>query len=74
MSRGEHYLEAATRANTSRSHEAATRHFEVDSGGHLPATSDSVARYLTDYAGTLGINTLRHRLAALAQRHDARLC
>lgn len=69
MSRVEHYLEAATRANTRRSYEAATRHFEVDWGGHLPATADSVARYLADYAGTLAINTLKHRLAALAQWH-----
>lgn len=69
MSRVERYLDAATRANTRRSYDAATRHFEVDWGGHLPATADSIARYLADYAGTLAINTLKHRLAALAQWH-----
>lgn len=69
MSRVDQYLEAATRANTRRSYDAATRHFEVDWGGHLPATADSVARYLADYAGTLALNTLKHRLAALAQWH-----
>lgn len=69
MSRVERYLDAATRANTRRSYDAATRHFEIDWGGHLPATADSVARYLADYAGTLAINTLKHRLAALAQWH-----
>lgn len=67
MNRVEPYLEAAMRANTRRSYDAATRNFQVEWGGHLPATADSVARYLADYAGTLAINTLRHRLEALAQ-------
>ena len=63
------YLDAATRANTQRSYASATRHFEVEWGGHLPATADSVARYLADYAEQLSINTLKLRLAALAQWH-----
>ncbi len=45
------------------------RHFEIEWGGHLPATADSVARYLAEYAGQLANNTLRQRLAALAQWH-----
>ncbi|AAM38072.1 integrase [Xanthomonas phaseoli pv. phaseoli] len=61
------YLEAATRPNTQRAYAAATRHFEVEWGGHLPATAEQVARYLAAYAGQLALNTLRHRLAALAQ-------
>lgn len=65
----EHYLEAATCANTHRSYASALRHFEVEWGGHLPATPDSVARYLADHAGQLATNTLRHRLAALAGWH-----
>lgn len=65
------YLAAATRANTRRSYASAVRHFEVTWGGHLPATADSVARYLAAYAGTLSINTLKQRLAALAQWHTA---
>ncbi|KLB74180.1 recombinase, partial [Xanthomonas euvesicatoria] len=52
-----------------RAYAAATRHFEVEWGGHLPATADNVARYLAAYAGQLAINTLKHRLAALAQWH-----
>ncbi|PPU82702.1 Tn3 family resolvase, partial [Xanthomonas populi] len=64
------YLEAATRPNTERAYAAATRHFEVEWGGHLPATADNVARYLAAYAGQLALNTLRHRLAALAQWHQ----
>jgi hypothetical protein len=63
------YLAAATRANTRRSYASAIRHFEVEWGGHLPATPDSVARYLADYAEQHAINTLRQRLAALANWH-----
>src|SRR3546814_3340974 len=71
MSTVEQYLDAATRANTERAYAGATRHFEVDWGGHLPATADQVARYLAAYAGQLAHNTLKHRLAALAQWHHA---
>lgn len=38
-------------------------------GGYLPATADSIARYLAEHADTLAVNTLRQRLAALAQWH-----
>lgn len=65
----EHYLHAATRDNTRRSYQSAVRHFEVEWGGFLPASADSVARYLAGHAETLSINTLRQRLAALAQWH-----
>ena len=71
MNTVEQYLDAATRANTERAYAGATRHFEVDWGGHLPATADQVARYLAAYAGQLALNTLKHRLAALAQWHHA---
>lgn len=63
------YLDAATRDNTRRSYQSAVRHFETEWGGHLPATADSVARYLAHYAGELAVNTLKQRLAALAQWH-----
>ncbi|ODU40728.1 MAG: recombinase [Lysobacteraceae bacterium SCN 69-123] len=63
------YLEAATRENTQRSYASALRHFEVEWGGHLPATPDSVARYLADQAGEFATNTLKQRLAALAHWH-----
>lgn len=65
----ERYLAAATRKNTQQSYAQATRHFEVDFGGFLPATGDSVARYLAAYAGVLSNNTLRQRLSALAAWH-----
>jgi len=58
------YVQAATRDNTRRSY-----HFEVEWKGFLPATADSIARYLAHYAPTLSVNTLRQRLSALAQWH-----
>lgn len=63
------YLDAAHRPNTQRSYESALQHFEVTWGGLLPATGDSVARYLADYAGILAVSTLKHRLAAIAKWH-----
>ncbi len=65
----ERYLQAGTRENTRRSYQSAVEHFEVTWGGFLPATSDSIVRYLVDYADTLSLNTLKQRLAALAQWH-----
>ena len=64
------YIEAATRDNTRRSYRAALRHYEEEWGGLLPATADSVSRYLTDHADTLSVNTLKQRLAALAKWHN----
>ena len=69
MSRLAEYLQAADRDNTRRSYQSAIRHFEVEWHGLLPATGDSVARYLSDHAATLSLNTLRHRLAALSRWH-----
>ena len=69
MATVEHYLEASERENTRRSYDSALRHFEVEWGGHLPATPDSVARYLAENANDYAINTLKQRLAALAHWH-----
>ncbi|MHA6194946.1 site-specific integrase [Pseudomonas wadenswilerensis] len=69
MSKIDQYLQAAVRDNTRRSYRAAIEHFEVTWGGFLPATADSIARYLADFAGEHSINTLRQRLAALGQWH-----
>lgn len=63
------YIKAATRDNTRKAYQGAIRHFEVEWGGFLPATSESIARYLVDHAESLSVNTLRQRLAALAQWH-----
>lgn len=69
MSKIDHYLHAGTRDNTRLAYQSAVRHFEIEWGGFLPATSENIAQYLVDHAGKLAINTLRQRLAALAQWH-----
>jgi len=66
----EHYLQAATKDNTRRSYQFAIEHYEVSWGGFLPATADSIARYLAEQAEFLSINTLKQRLAALARWHQ----
>lgn len=63
------YLEAATRPSTRRTYAGAVRHFEVEAGRPLPATGDQVAQYLADFANSLAVPTLRHRLAALGRWH-----
>lgn len=65
----EQYLKAGTRENTRRSYQSAIEHFEVSWGGLLPATSNSIAQYLAHYGALLSLNTLKQRLAALAQWH-----
>ncbi|AIR91002.1 site-specific integrase [Pseudomonas cremoricolorata] len=65
----ERYVRAATRDNTRRSYQAAVEHFEVHWGGFLPATADSIARYLVEHADVHAVSTLRQRLAALGQWH-----
>lgn len=69
MTKLDQYVNAATRDNTRKAYQGAVHQFEVEWGGFLPATAESVARYLVDHAETLSANTLRQRLAALAQWH-----
>ncbi|WP_194725033.1 hypothetical protein [Noviherbaspirillum malthae] len=69
MSTLDQYVNAATRDNNRKAYQGTVRHFEVEWGGFLPATAESVARYLVDHAETLSVNTLRQRLAAFAQWH-----
>jgi hypothetical protein len=63
------YLQAAERESTRRNYAACIRHFEQEWKGLLPATSDSVARYIAAYAPQHALSTLRQRLAALASWH-----
>ncbi len=56
------YLEATQRENTHLSYQSALRHFEVEWGGFLPATTDSATRDLADYGSRLASSTLHHRL------------
>ncbi|QEY15330.1 Tn3 family resolvase [Cellvibrio sp. KY-GH-1] len=69
MATVDQYINAATRDNTRKSYQSAIEHYEVQWGGFLPATADSIARYLADYADVLAISTLKLRLAAIAQWH-----
>lgn len=69
MNKADRYLQAGTRENTRKSYRAAVEHFEVVWGGFLPATGDSIVRYLAEYADQHAISTLKQRLAALAQWH-----
>jgi hypothetical protein len=48
MSKLDQYLRTTTRDNTLQSYQSAVRHFEMEWGGFLPATADSIARYLAD--------------------------
>nr|WP_294973317.1 site-specific integrase [uncultured Pseudomonas sp.] len=66
--RVELYIQAGRRASTLQRYRQALEHFE-GWGGFLPATAESVAAYLADYAGELSSSTLRGRLAALAKWH-----
>lgn len=70
MNKIDRYIQAATRDNMQRSYQSAIKHYEVTWGGFLPATSESIVRYLADFADTLTVNTLKARLAALAQWHN----
>lgn len=65
----ERYLHAARRESTQRRYAQAIEHFEVEWGGMLPASSESIVRYLAAYGAQLSSNTLRTHLAALAQWH-----
>lgn len=66
----ERYLRAARRASTERRYAQALEHFEAEWGGLLPASSESVVRYLTHYGDQLATSTLRVHLAALARWHQ----
>ena len=62
------YHIAATSDNTRRAYQADIRHYE-NWGGQLPATTDSILRYLHAFAETLNPRTLSRRMTALKQWH-----
>jgi len=62
------YHVAATSDNTRRAYQADIRHYE-NWGGQLPATTDSILRYLHAFAETLNPRTLSRRITALKQWH-----
>lgn len=62
------YLHAGTRENTRTSYRSAIRHF-YNWGGALPCTSEVIASYLSHFAESLAISTLKQRLSALSRWH-----
>lgn len=65
----EDYVLAADRENTVRSYASALRNFEEVWKGLLPATGETVARYLVEHATVYKLSTLRLHLAALSRWH-----
>jgi hypothetical protein len=62
------YSAAAQSDATTRSYGADIRHFKQH-GGTIPATAAMVAEYLANFAGTLAVATLQHRLIAIHRAH-----
>lgn len=62
------YQIAATSDNTRRAYQADIRHYETW-GGHLPATTEAILRYLHAFAETLNPRTLSRHITALKQWH-----
>lgn len=62
------YQIAATSDNTRRAYQADIRHFE-SWGGQLPATTESILRYMHAFAEMLNPRTLSRRITALKQWH-----
>lgn len=63
------YIKAATSVNTRKAYRSDVRHFEAW-GGKLPASAESIVKYLQHYAAHLNARTLARRLTALKQWHS----
>ncbi len=63
-----HYQIAATSNNTRRAYQSDIRHFQ-NWGGQLPATMESILRYLHAFAETLNPRTLSRHITAIKQWH-----
>jgi integrase len=67
----EDYLRAATARNTRRAHESDLRQF-LAWGAMIPTSSETVAAYLAEQAGTLAVATLERHLASISRAHTDR--
>ncbi|MEZ5758262.1 MAG: site-specific integrase [Emcibacteraceae bacterium] len=65
------YVRASSAEATLRAYRADLEHF-MAWGGSIPASANSVANYLSDYAGALSVATLSRRVAALSKIHSVR--
>ena len=62
------YTEAAQSKATKRSYSEDVRHFKRH-GGTIPASPAMVAEYLANFAESLAVATLQHRLIAIHRAH-----
>jgi site-specific recombinase XerD len=73
--RARSYARSSKAANTLRAYESDLRHFgawcEGRGLGAFPAEAETVALYLVDHAERLAVSTLRRRLAAISEAHQA---
>ena len=65
------YVRASLADNTRRAYLSDLAHFE-SWGGRIPASAETVARYLAAHADTLRIATLVRRIASISKAHQAR--
>src|SRR5215831_4836447 len=65
------YVRASLADNTRRAYLSDLAHFESWGGG-IPASAETVARYLAAHADTLRIATLVRRIASISKAHQAR--
>jgi integrase len=65
------YVRASLADNTRRAYLSDLAHF-ASWGGRIPASPETVARYLAAHAGTLRIATLVRRIASISKAHQAR--
>lgn len=64
------YLKASLSDNSLRAYRADIEHF-VAWGGCVPASPDTVARYLADHGGKLSTATLSRRMVSISKAHAA---
>src|SRR3954469_17540516 len=73
--RARSYARSSKAANTLRAYESDLRHFgawcEARGLAAFPAEAETVALYLVDHAERLAVSTLRRRLAAISEAHQA---
>jgi integrase len=73
--RARSYARSSKAANTLRAYESDLRHFgawcDARSLTAFPAEPETVALYLVDHAERLAVSTLRRRLAAISEAHQA---
>ncbi len=62
------YLENALAGNTRKAYRADLEHF-LSAGGVIPAGPETIADYLSRYAGVLAVSTLQRRLVSISKAH-----